>query len=224
MSYTESTHFSTHEPGGRVRHPARRRVDGLTDQCPDDAILQCRAGIPDAPSGGGIIATLDLYVDGVYCQTLNLNSKQTWIYEGTNYNNSDDQNPADGDPRDFWDESHAFVTGAPIAQPANSISITSCGAFADNAPTNAANGACYPSARTRRRTCRHAAAATRHRPRFRHRHQAPGTRHQCRARRSQDGTRSAAGNGPITLARATSAFGSARSCSSPPGVRRSSRP
>ena len=133
------------------------------------SFLNVRVSIPDAPSGGGITSTLDLYVNGVFRQALNVNSKQTYIYEGTNYNNSDDKNPADGDPRVFWDESHAFVTGAaiapgstfsvvkdsansassynvdvvdtenppaPIAQPANSISITDCGAVADNTPTN----------------------------------------------------------------------------------------
>jgi Carbohydrate binding module (family 6)/Ricin-type beta-trefoil lectin domain-like/Right handed beta helix region len=133
------------------------------------SFVNVRASIPDSASGGGITGTLDLYVDGTFRQALNLNSKQTWIYEGSQYNNSDDQNPADGDPRVFFDESHAFVTGtaiapgstfslkkdssntasfydidvidvenppAPLAQPANSISITSCGAVADNNPTN----------------------------------------------------------------------------------------
>ncbi|MEE4544798.1 discoidin domain-containing protein [Streptomyces sp. V4-01] len=135
------------------------------------SFLNVRASIPDSASGGGITATLDLYVDGVFRQALDLNSKQTWVYEGTDYNNSDDQNPADGSPRVFFDESHTFVTGAPIAagstltlqkdtansasfydvdsvdvenppapltQPANSISITSCGAVADDNPTNGA--------------------------------------------------------------------------------------
>ena len=132
--------------------------------------LNLRESIPDSPSGGGTTATLDLYVDGVFRQALNLNSKQSWFYEGgsNNYNGSD-QNPADGDPREFFDESRTFVSGAPIApgstitlkkdaantaafyyldvvdvenppppatQPANSISITSCGAVADNTPTN----------------------------------------------------------------------------------------
>ncbi|MEV6924478.1 carbohydrate-binding protein [Dactylosporangium sp. NPDC051485] len=124
-----------------------------------------RASIPDAPGGGGIDATLNLYVDGAYRQALNLTSRQTWVYEGNNhYNDSSDQNPADGNPRVFFDEARAFVTGtpiaagatfalqkdaantaayydidvvdveqpAPIAQPANSLSITSCGAVADN--------------------------------------------------------------------------------------------
>ncbi|WP_371614185.1 discoidin domain-containing protein [Streptomyces sp. NBC_00454] len=134
------------------------------------SFLNVRASIPDSPSGGGITATLNLYVNGTFRQALNLNSKQSWVYEGNNnYNTSDNQNPADGNPRVFWDEVHAFVTGAPIpagatfslrqdsantasfydidvidvenpppplAQPAGSISITSCGAVADNSPTN----------------------------------------------------------------------------------------
>ncbi|WP_254648060.1 discoidin domain-containing protein [Streptomyces sp. GbtcB6] len=136
------------------------------------SFLNVRAGIPDSASGGGLTGTLNLYVNGVFRQALNLNSRQSWVYEGNgNYNTSDNQNPADGDPRVFWDESHTFVTGspipagatfslrkdsdnsasfydldsvdveqppAPLTQPANSISITSCGAVADNTPTNGA--------------------------------------------------------------------------------------
>ena len=131
--------------------------------------INVRESIPDSPTGGGITATLDLYVDGVFRQVLNLNSKQTWLYEGNNNYQGNDQNPADGDPRVFFDEAHTFITGTPIApgstfslqvdasntaafyyidvidverppapltQPANSISITSCGAVADNTPTN----------------------------------------------------------------------------------------
>jgi hypothetical protein len=131
--------------------------------------INLRESIPDSAAGGGITATLDLYVDGVLRQALNLNSKQSWFYEGGDNYNGSDQNPADGHPREFFDESRTFVTGAPIApgstitlkkdaankaafydvdvldaenpppplaQPANSLSITSCGAVADNKPTN----------------------------------------------------------------------------------------
>ncbi|MFJ6215696.1 discoidin domain-containing protein [Streptomyces sp. NPDC092296] len=132
--------------------------------------LNLRASIPDSATGGGTTATLDLYVDGVFRQALNLNSRQSWFYEGgSNHYNGSDQNPADGNPREYFDEAHTFVTGAPIApgstielkkdaantaafyyldvidvenppppaaQPADSISITSCGAVADNTPTN----------------------------------------------------------------------------------------
>ena len=134
------------------------------------SFINVRASIPDSSSGSGQTATLDLYVNGTFRQALSLNSMQSWEYEGGsgNYNGSD-ENPADGDPRNFWDEFHAFVTGAaipagatfslekdssntasfywvnsidlwnapaPAAQPANSISITSCGATAHNTPTN----------------------------------------------------------------------------------------
>jgi hypothetical protein len=131
--------------------------------------LNVRASIPDSSGGGGITATLDLYVNGTFRQAINLNSRQSWMYEGNNHYNQSDQNPADGNPRVFFDEFHTFVTGAAIAagstfaltrdsantasfydvdvvdaenppaaltQPANSISITSCGAVADNNPTN----------------------------------------------------------------------------------------
>jgi len=131
------------------------------------SFINVRASIPDASSGGGQTATLDLYVNGAFRQALDLNSIQSWQYEGNNNYNGTDQNPADGNPRDFWDEFHAFVSGsaipagatfslqkdssnsasfywinsidlwnapAPAAQPANSISITSCGATADNTP------------------------------------------------------------------------------------------
>ncbi|MFD4605713.1 carbohydrate-binding protein [Streptomyces sp. NPDC058464] len=136
------------------------------------SFLDVRASVPDSAAGGGITGTLNLYVNGVFRQALNLNSRQSWVYEGNgNYNTSDNQNPADGDPRVFWDESHTFVTGspipagatfslrkdsdngasfydvdsvdveqppAPLTQPADSISITSCGAVADDSPTNGA--------------------------------------------------------------------------------------
>jgi len=148
--------------------------------------VNVRASIPDSASGGGITATLDLYVNGTFRQALNLNSKQTWIYEGASYNSSDNQNPADGGPRVFWDESRTFVTGtaiaagstiqlkkdsantasfydidvidvenppAPIAQPANSISITSCGAVADPNPTNGAANSGSVDSRAAIQTC-----------------------------------------------------------------------
>jgi hypothetical protein len=138
------------------------------------SFINVRASIPDSSSGSGQTATLDLYVNGTFRQALDLNSVQSWEYEGDNNYNGTDQNPADGNPRDFWDEFHAFVSGsaipagatfslqkdssnsasfywinsidlwnapAPAAQPANSISITSCGATADNTPTNGAAAA-----------------------------------------------------------------------------------
>jgi hypothetical protein len=138
--------------------------------------INVRATIPDSASGGGTTATLDLYVNGVFRQALNMNSIQSWEYEGNDNYQGSDENAADGDPRDFWDEFHAPISGAaipagatfslqkdssnsasfywinsidlwnapaPAAQPANSISITSCGAVSDSTPTN---GAAAPGA------------------------------------------------------------------------------
>jgi len=77
--------------------------------------INVRYSIPDAPAGGGIVATLNLYVNGQFRQVLTVNSKQTWIYEGNNNYNDNDQDPADGDPRVFFDEVHTFLTGAVVA-------------------------------------------------------------------------------------------------------------
>jgi hypothetical protein len=153
--------------------------------------INVRASIPDASGGGGITATLDLYVNGTFRQAIAMNSRQTWEYEGTNYNGTD-QNPADGDPRDFWDDFHATVTGAaipagatlklekdssntasfywlnsidlwnapaPAAQPANSVSITSCGAVADNTATNGSAAAGATNSTTDIQNCINQAAS-----------------------------------------------------------------
>jgi Carbohydrate binding module (family 6)/F5/8 type C domain len=77
--------------------------------------LDLRSCIPDAPAGGGITDTIDLYVNGVFRQAFSVNSLQNYCYEGTNYNGQVDKNPADGNPRGFWNDTHAFITGAAVA-------------------------------------------------------------------------------------------------------------
>ncbi len=84
----------------------------------DITAINLRSTIPDAPGGGGIDSTVDLYVDGVYRQSFPVNSHQNYCYEeiGVNYNDQTDKTPAAGYyPRDFWNDTHAFVSGAPIA-------------------------------------------------------------------------------------------------------------
>jgi hypothetical protein len=76
--------------------------------------INLRSCIPDATTGGGISNNIDLYVNGTFRQAFSVNSLQNYCYEGTNYNGQSDKNPADGDPRDFWNDTHAFVTGAAI--------------------------------------------------------------------------------------------------------------
>jgi hypothetical protein len=126
--------------------------------------LNVRISIPDAPTGGGITSTIDLYVNGTLRQAISVDSMQTWVY-GSNK----EKDPADGSPEAEWDEYRFFVTGAAIAngstimlkkdaantasfynidlidletppaaltQPANSLSITSYGAVANSPSTD----------------------------------------------------------------------------------------
>ncbi|HEY4417456.1 MAG TPA: carbohydrate-binding protein [Verrucomicrobiae bacterium] len=76
--------------------------------------IDVRSGIPDAPTGGGLTNTINLYVNGVFRQAFSVNSLQNYCYEGTNYNGQEDKNPADGHPRGFWNDTHAFINGAAI--------------------------------------------------------------------------------------------------------------
>jgi MYXO-CTERM domain-containing protein len=79
--------------------------------------IDFRYSIPDAPAGGGITSTLNLYVDGVFRQSLYVSSKQTWLYSGTTGNNWDgmSQDPSIGNPHIFFEEGHAFISGPPVA-------------------------------------------------------------------------------------------------------------
>ncbi len=84
--------------------------------------INVRYSIPDAPGGGGMTASLDLYVNGQMRQSLSLTSAQTWLYESASNYNGNDQNPADGNPRVFFDDVHVFLTGAPLA-PGDTVSL-----------------------------------------------------------------------------------------------------
>jgi hypothetical protein len=118
-----------------------------------------RNSIPDAPNGGGITATIDLYVDGVFRQAITVSSKQSWVYR--NSTTTPDDPHAGGTPMHFYNEDRAFISGPaiaagstiklqkdaanaaavydidaidlenvapPLTQPANSLSVISCGA------------------------------------------------------------------------------------------------
>ena len=71
-----------------------------------------RYSIPDAPSGGGIDATLGLYINGVRARSLALTSRYSWVYGG--YTNSRSKNPLDGGAHHFFDEVHALVNDIPV--------------------------------------------------------------------------------------------------------------
>ena len=66
--------------------------------------------IPDAEKGGGIEATISLYVNGEFCQKLNLTSKYAWSYggEAATFNE-----PAAKGAHHFFDETRALVGEIP---------------------------------------------------------------------------------------------------------------
>jgi hypothetical protein len=77
--------------------------------------LVIRHCIPDAPTGGGITATLSLYVNGVFRQKLTLTSKFGWLYGepviNSAWHNNDPTTLTNPTAHAYWDEARAFITG-----------------------------------------------------------------------------------------------------------------
>jgi hypothetical protein len=68
--------------------------------------LVTRFNIPDAPGGGGTTATLDVYVNGTFLQTITLDSKYEWLYGAETGPGND---PSAGSPRHIYDEAHIVL-------------------------------------------------------------------------------------------------------------------
>ena len=66
-----------------------------------------RNSIPDAPGGGGIQATLSLYVNGSKLTTLTLSSKEAWVYGGDDQQSN---SPSGGKPRRIYDEASKLLS------------------------------------------------------------------------------------------------------------------
>jgi hypothetical protein len=67
-----------------------------------------RNSIPDAPSGGGIDATISLYINGTFAQKISLSSRNSWLYGTTDDTDSLSNTPS-ADARRLFDESHALL-------------------------------------------------------------------------------------------------------------------
>ncbi|MEV5409978.1 discoidin domain-containing protein [Thermopolyspora sp. NPDC052614] len=79
----------------------------FTTKAPTNTLVT-RFSIPDAPGGGGIDATLNVYVDGVFHKTLNLTSRYAWLYgPEAEPGNS----PSAGPPRHIYDEANIMLNG-----------------------------------------------------------------------------------------------------------------
>lgn len=72
-----------------------------------------RYAIPDAPTGGGIDATLGLYVNGKRVMSLPLTSKYAWLYGSDNSSTFWTDNTPGPDPHHFYDEVHALTAEIP---------------------------------------------------------------------------------------------------------------
>ncbi|NYV74489.1 discoidin domain-containing protein [Streptomyces sp. UH6] len=63
--------------------------------------LVARISVPDAPGGGGIDTTLNVYVDGVFAKALPVTSKFAWLYGAET---APGNSPGAGAPRHVYDE------------------------------------------------------------------------------------------------------------------------
>lgn len=103
------TNFATESSGRQsVRLNSTGQFVEFTSTSPSNSIV-VRNSIPDAPSGGGIDATISLYVNGTFSRKLNLSSRHSWLYGST-----DDPegltNTPQADARRLFDESHALLS------------------------------------------------------------------------------------------------------------------
>jgi hypothetical protein len=68
--------------------------------------LVTRFSMPDAPGGGGLDSTLNVYVDGTFLKAIHLTSRYAWLYGPEA---SPDNNPASGPPRHIYDEANLLL-------------------------------------------------------------------------------------------------------------------
>ncbi|MFE2477358.1 discoidin domain-containing protein [Streptomyces sp. NPDC059389] len=68
--------------------------------------LVTRFSIPDAPGGGGIDSTIDVYVNGTFKKALPLTSKYAWLYGAEA---SPGNSPGSGAPRHVYDEANLLL-------------------------------------------------------------------------------------------------------------------
>jgi hypothetical protein len=68
--------------------------------------LVTRFSIPDSAGGGGITATLDVYVNGQFHKAIDLTSKYMWLYGNET---SPGNSPGAGGPRHIYDEANVML-------------------------------------------------------------------------------------------------------------------
>jgi hypothetical protein len=103
------TNFATESSGRKsVRLNSTGQFVEFTSTNPSNSIV-VRNSIPDAPNGGGIDATIGLYVNDTFVQKLTLSSKHSWLYGNTDGPEALTNTPQ-ADARRLFDESHALLS------------------------------------------------------------------------------------------------------------------
>ncbi|MFK3979027.1 CARDB domain-containing protein [Micromonospora sp. NPDC050397] len=102
------TNFATESSGRKsVRLNSSGQFVEFTSTNAANSIV-VRNSIPDAAGGGGIEASISLYVNDTFAQKLTLSSRHSWLYGST-----DDPegltNTPQGDARRLFDEAHALL-------------------------------------------------------------------------------------------------------------------
>ncbi|QQQ77236.1 discoidin domain-containing protein [Saccharothrix sp. 6-C] len=102
------TNFATESSGRKsVRLTGTGQFVEFTSTAAANSIV-VRNSIPDAAGGGGIEATISLYVDDVFTRKLTLSSKHSWLY-GTTDDPEGLTNTPQADARRLFDEANALL-------------------------------------------------------------------------------------------------------------------
>ncbi|MET8388070.1 CARDB domain-containing protein [Streptosporangium canum] len=102
------TNFATESSGRKsVRLNSTGQFVEFTSTTPSNSIV-VRNSIPDAPNGGGIEATISLYINDTFVRKLTLSSRHSWLYGNTDGPEALTNTPQ-GDARRLFDESHALL-------------------------------------------------------------------------------------------------------------------
>ncbi|MEV7971108.1 CARDB domain-containing protein [Sphaerisporangium sp. NPDC088356] len=103
------TNFATESSGRKsVRLNSTGQFVEFTSTNASNSIV-VRNSIPDAPNGGGIDATISLYINDTFAQKLTLSSRHSWLYGNTDGPEALTNTPQ-ADARRLFDESHALLT------------------------------------------------------------------------------------------------------------------
>lgn len=103
------TNFASESSGRKsVRLTSTGQFVEFTSANQANAIV-VRNSIPDAPGGGGIEATISLYVNDVFSRKVTLSSKHSWLYGNTDGPEALTNTPQ-ADARRLFDESNALLS------------------------------------------------------------------------------------------------------------------